>query len=76
MPSPQVIAVLAEALEVDEGQLTPDTELETIDTYDSAGVVAIIACVDKHLGKRVDPDALADCETVADVVTLIEEGAG
>lgn len=75
MSSANVIGVLAEALEVDEEQLSPDTNLEDIDSYDSAGVLAIIACMDKRLGLHLDTQALVNCQTVGDLLAVITKTA-
>lgn len=76
MDQQNVLAVLAEALEVDAETLTLQTPLEDVETYDSAGVLAVMAAVDSRLGVQVSPDALAEAVTVGDLVQAVADAAG
>jgi acyl carrier protein len=75
MDRESIVAVLAEALEVDAEGLQDDTDLHDIETFDSAGLLAIVAGLDMQLGVRVDPDRLVACESVADLVGLVQESS-
>ncbi len=71
MNAADIVGALAQALEISPDKLAPETELASIDTYDSAGVVSVIAVVDRSLGVRLEPAKLMACTTVQDLITLI-----
>ena len=62
---------LAETLEIDESTLEPGYVLEESEMWDSMTVVTVIALIDEHYGKTVEGEKLAQCETLADIDTLI-----
>jgi acyl carrier protein len=62
---------LAEILEVDVDQVTPDLNLEE-GGWDSLAVVSTIALIDDVYDVTVHPDRLGDCRTVGDIEALVE----
>jgi acyl carrier protein len=64
---------MAEILEVDVEKISPEFSLHSADAaWDSLAVVSTIALVDDCFNLMLDGQALAACETVADVEDLIE----
>lgn len=64
---------MAEILEVDVEKISPEFSLHSADAaWDSLAVVSTIALVDDCFNLMLDGQALAACETVADVEGLIE----
>jgi len=61
---------LAEILEVDEAEVTP--ELELGENWDSLAVVSTIALIDDVYDVQVRPEKLAECKTVGEVEALVE----
>ncbi len=66
---------LAEILEVDLDQITPDLALEE-GSWDSLAVVSTIALIDDVYDVTVHPNALGDCKTVGDIEKLIAAERG
>lgn len=64
-------AGLAEILEVDAEQVTPQLDL-TAHAWDSLGVVSTIALIDECFNLIVDGQKLGNCTSVADILALIE----
>ena len=62
---------LAEILEVEPDQVTP--ELELGDGWDSLAVVSTIALIDDVFDVTVHPDKLGDCATVGDIENLVDD---
>jgi acyl carrier protein len=60
-------------LELPEGSLKRDDQLEDIPEWDSLAVISFIALVDEKLGLAVDGEALANAVTVADLLALVQE---
>jgi acyl carrier protein len=71
MKTKEFIDNLKEALEFDKVNLTTDTNLKTIDGYDSMSVMTIIAFVDEHFSKKLTAQQLAGITTVRSLMELI-----
>lgn len=65
----QVVALIEEAMEADEGTLKVDQPLD----WDSIALVTFMALVDERLEKTISASRLNKCETVRDVITLVSE---
>jgi acyl carrier protein len=65
----QVVALIEEAMEADEGTLKVDQPLD----WDSIALVTFMALVDERLEKTISASRLNKCETVRDVITLVAE---
>jgi acyl carrier protein len=70
MNTKDAVALIEEALEVDEGTIRGDETLESID-WTSLAAVTIIGLVDEKLGKTLDPKSIARCTTVSDLTALL-----
>lgn len=64
--------LLEETLELDEGELKGNEELEQYQ-WDSLAVVTFIASVDSATDFVVEPTALENAKTVADLVSIVQE---
>jgi len=62
---------LADILEVDIGQISPELALDD-GNWDSLAIVSTIALIDEVYDETVSADALGECKTVADVEKLIK----
>lgn len=65
------ITVLEEILEVDEGTLQSDTELCSLDEWDSFAKLCILAEAKKRKGINVEPEELENCRMVLDVLKYL-----
>ncbi|HEX8449129.1 MAG TPA: acyl carrier protein [Allosphingosinicella sp.] len=66
---------LAEILEVEVDEITPDLNLED-GGWDSLAVVSTIALIDDVYDVTVHPTALSDCKTVGDIEKLVATERG
>ena len=68
---------LAEILEIEADQISPDLRLDET-PWDSLAVVSTIALIDELYDVAVSADALNKCETVGDIEKLVarEKGEG
>lgn len=62
---------MAEILELEPSEIRPDLSLEEV-SWDSLAVVSTIALVDDVYGVTLNPNALAECSTIADIERLAE----
>jgi acyl carrier protein len=61
---------MAEVLEIDVDQVTPEFELKNID-WNSLAIVSTIALADECFGVILNGRALDLCKTIADIENLI-----
>jgi acyl carrier protein len=61
---------MAEILEIDPQDVTPDLDL-TEENWDSLAVVSTIALIDDVYDVMVSPERLADCKTVGEIEALV-----
>jgi acyl carrier protein len=61
---------MAEILEINIDQVTPEFELKNID-WNSLAIVSTIALVDECFGVLLNGRMLDDCKTIADIENLI-----
>lgn len=66
---------MAEILEVEPQEVTPDFQLdETV--WDSLAIVSAIALIDEVYNDTVSADALSDCRTIGDIQKLVADRRG
>ena len=61
---------MAEILEIDPQDVTPDLDL-TEENWDSLAVVSTIALIDDVYDVMVSPERLAECKTVGEIEKLV-----
>jgi acyl carrier protein len=61
---------MAELLETDE-KLTPGTNLQDVEEYDSLTVLSVMAFVDKNFKKTLSADQLAKVTTIDSLIAYI-----
>lgn len=66
----EFFAGLAEIIEIDVEQVSPELKLADF-AWDSLAVVSTIALIDDVFNVMVDGQSLNKCDTVADIVALI-----
>lgn len=70
MTRAEFLAALEEMLETDPGSLSPDTALDSLDSWDSLAVISFIALVDEHFDHVVAGEDLAKAKTIGDLLAL------
>jgi acyl carrier protein len=63
---------LTELLEEETGSLAWETSLFDIESWDSVNVVSFITYVDRKFRLVLSPQALSECQTVGDLMSLVE----
>lgn len=66
---------IEEALELNSGEVSPDTMLEQIPTFDSLGRLAVLAMIDTVFSFPIDAEYLDCCGTVKDLYSFLIEQA-
>ena len=72
MTQKEKIALLEDMLELDEGTLTPDTLLSSIDEYDSMAKLSLIVLFDEECGRKLTGEELRTFKTVGDILSAMD----
>lgn len=73
MDKKEFCKLLNSELELEAKELTLDTNLNNLGTYDSLAVMSLVAVVDEHFNKTLDQDEIAEIKYVNDIIKLIGE---
>ena len=72
MTEQEKIALLEETLELDEGTLTADIELDDVDEYDSMAKLSLIVMMDDEFGVKLTGDVVKGFKTVGDILAVMK----
>ena len=64
----QKLALIEEVLDADEGTLTPETDLEELEGWDSIAGLSLIVMLDEHFNKTITGKEIKAMKTVADIL--------
>ncbi|MCI9364944.1 MAG: acyl carrier protein [Oscillospiraceae bacterium] len=71
MSEKEKLAKLEEILELEEGELRPEMELEDVDNYDSMAKLSLIVLMDDDFGKKLTGDNIKGFKTVQDILDFM-----
>lgn len=66
------LALIEEALDVEEGSLTAETSLDNVEEWDSIAMLSLIAMLDEEFGSTITGKELKALKTVADILAYME----
>ena len=67
---------LEKLLEVSPGELREEEQVRNLEHWDSLTLLGLLALADEQLQVQIDPDRLAQCVTIGDILNLLEEASG
>ena len=68
------LALLEDMLELDEGTLKPETNLDDIEEYDSMSKLSLIVLMQDEFGVKLTSDDVKSFETIEDILKRMVEG--
>ena len=71
MTQQEKIALLEDMLELDGGALKPETELASIDEYDSMAKLSLIVLMDDEFSKKLTGEQIREFNTVQDILDFM-----
>ncbi len=66
------LALIEEALDTEEGTLTPETNLDDLAEWDSIAALSLIAMMDENFGKTLPGKEIKELVTVGDILAHME----
>jgi len=73
MKTEDFINELKDALEIEDGEITLETNLKELEEYDSLSVLSIIAMIDENFGKQIPSSDFIKITTIKSLMDLIGE---
>lgn len=73
MTKEEKIALLEDMLELERGALAPETELSSIDEYDSMAKLSLIVLMDDEFSKKLTGEQIREFKTVQDILDFMGE---
>ena len=72
MNTPEKMELVADLLSVSASELTPETPLKSIDTWDSMAALSLVILLEEQFGRAdVGGSEIKRLETVADILALM-----
>lgn len=71
MTQEEKIALLEDMLELESGALAPETELSSIDEYDSMAKLSLIVLMDDEFSKKLTGEQIREFKTVQDILNFM-----
>ena len=73
MTKEEKIALLEDMLELESGALSAETELSSIDEYDSMAKLSLIVLMDDEFSKKLTGEQISAFKTVQDILDFMGE---
>ena len=67
----EFLDTLAEELELEDVELTEETDLSSLEEYDSFAVMSLIALIDEHFNKSLTNEQFQSITTVKSLIEMI-----
>lgn len=71
MNTNEKIALLEDMLELENGTLTPETQLTEIEEYDSMAKLSLIVLFDEECGKKLTGEEIRTFKKVGDILAAM-----
>ncbi len=73
MSEREKLAMLEDLLDLDEGTLSPDNELSSIEEYDSMSKLSLIVMLEDEFDVKVDGATIRGFNTVGDILAVMNK---
>lgn len=73
MDNAKKLELLTDIFEMEEGELTPETELATLDNWNSMIKLSLIVMVDDECGKKLPSDIIKSFKNIQDIMNFMQE---
>ena len=68
----EILELLEEVMDIEEGVLTPESELAEVDEWDSLSKLALMAEVKKRVNRRLFTEEILNFKTVQDIIDYLQ----
>ena len=71
MTREEFIAEFAAVLDVSPAALTPETEMKSLENWDSVAYLTVMVLIDDKLGVAVGPDVISNAQTFGSILDAV-----
>jgi len=64
--------LLADALELDPGEIEAEASIETVGAWTSLGHMRLVLALEQTLGRELDPAAIVEISSLKDIESLLQ----
>ena len=68
MDTNEKMALIAELLELEVSDFTPETKLEELEEWDSLAAISYVVMMDEHCGVTANPNDIRNFKTIQDIL--------
>ena len=68
MDTNEKMALIAELLELEVSDFTPETKLDELEEWDSLAAISYVVMMDEHFGVTANPDDIRNFKTIQDIL--------
>ncbi len=68
----EILELLEEVMDIEEGVLAPDTDLAEVDEWDSLSKLGLMAEVKKRLNRRLTTEEILNFKTIQDIIDYLQ----
>ena len=68
----EILELLEEVMDIEEGLLAPESELAEVDEWDSLSKLALMAEVKKRVNRRLSTEEILSFKTVQDIIDYLQ----
>ena len=68
MDTNEKMALIAELLELEVSDFTPETKLEELEEGDSLAAISYVVMMDEHFGVTANPNDIRNFKTIQDIL--------
>lgn len=72
MDTEKKLRLLENVFELNEGEINPETELDTLDNWDSITQLSLIIMIEENFNKLLTAPIIKKLKTVGDIMTHME----
>jgi len=72
MKSEDKLTLIAKAIQIDTADINPQTELKSIEEWDSLAKISTIAMLDKEFNKILNADQIKQLKTIQDILDYMQ----
>jgi acyl carrier protein len=72
MKRDEFIREFAEMLDVDPATLTEDTDMETLENWDSVGYLSAMVLIDEKVGVAISPDVISNAKSFGAILGALQ----
>jgi acyl carrier protein len=70
-----LLQAIEEVIDVEDGSLQGDEQLDNLTNWDSLSFLSFLAMADSRFGVKVLPEELRECTSVKDLCTILAQGS-